>query len=65
MKDEYQKPLAFLLAGLIGLAGFIVADRLLFGGSITPEPVKQFAGWLVCPAVAVWVGSLYWKQNKP
>lgn len=65
MKDEYQKPMFFLLAVLIGLAGFIVADRLLFDGAIAPGPLKQFAGWLVCPAVGIWVASLYWKQNKP
>jgi hypothetical protein len=64
MKDEYQKPLFVLLAVLIGLAGFIAADRFLFGGSITPDPLKAVAGWIVCPAVGIYLATLFWKQNK-
>ena len=33
---------------IAGLAGFVLADKLFFNGSITTDFVRPLAGWLVC-----------------
>lgn len=65
MKDEYKKPLATLLACLIGLAAFIATDRLLFDLKITPEAILPLAGWIVCLGAGIYAASLFWKKNAP
>ncbi len=46
---------------LASAAGFMAADKMLFGGTVTPDAVQPFVGLLVCIGVAVVV----WRLVKP
>ena len=48
------------------LAGFALADVLLFEGNTMPDFLKPFAGWIVCVPVGVYAAILFVRQNpKP
>ena len=46
------------------LAGFALADVVLFEGNTMPEALKGFSGWLVCSAAGVYVALLFGRQNR-
>jgi len=45
------------------LAGFALADVLLFDGETMPEALKPFAGWIVCVPVGIYAAILFMRQN--
>jgi hypothetical protein len=56
--------LVLLLTIIMFLAGFALADTLLFSGETMPGFVAPFAGWLVCGATGVYVAVLFGRQNR-
>ncbi len=46
---------------LAAAAAFFAGDTFLFGGAITPDPIKGFVGLIVCAGLAV----VAWRLVKP
>ena len=46
---------------LAAAAAFFAGDTFLFGGAITPDPIKGFVGLIVCAGLAV----AAWRLVKP
>lgn len=63
--ERDKRALAYVGALLMFIAGFALADIVLFEGEIMPDAIRPFAGWLVCIGFGVFTAGLFWKQNKP
>ena len=60
---DLRKYLVLLLTLVMFLAGFALADTLLFEGGTMPAWLAGFSGWLVCGAAGVYAAVLFHKQN--
>jgi hypothetical protein len=61
---DLRRYLVLLLTIVMFLAGFALADTLLFKGETMPGFVAPFAGWLVCGATGVYVAMLFGRKNS-
>ena len=60
---DLRRYLVLLLTLIMFLAGFALADTLLFEGGTMPSWLARFSGWLVCGAAGVYAAVLFHKQN--
>lgn len=58
-----RRYLVAFLTIVMFLAGFALADVVLFEAGTMPDGLKGFAGWLVCGAAGVYVALLFNRQN--
>jgi hypothetical protein len=61
---DLRRYLVLLLTIVMFLAGFALADVVLFDGATMPEFLKGISGWLVCGAAGVYVALLFNRQNR-
>ena len=61
---DLRRYLVAFLTIVMFLAGFALADVLLFESGTMPEGLKGFAGLLVCSAAGVYVALLFNRQNR-
>ena len=62
--NDLRRYLVLFLTIVMFLAGFALADVLLFEGATMPEFLSGIAGWLVCGAAGVYVALLFNRQNR-
>ena len=62
--NDLRRYLVLFLTIVMFLAGFALADVLLFESGTMPNGLKGFAGWLVCGAAGVYVALLFNRQNR-
>jgi len=60
---DLRKYLVLLLTLVMFLAGFALADTLLFEGGTMPAWLSGFSGWLVCGAAGVYAAILFHRAN--
>lgn len=61
---DLRRYLVLFLTIVMFLAGFALADVLLFESATMPEFLKGISGWLVCGAAGVYVALLFNRQNR-
>lgn len=61
---DLRRYVVLLLTLVMFLAGFALADTLLFKGATMPSALAGFSGWLVCSAAGVYVALLFNRQNR-
>ena len=63
---DLRRYLVLLLTLVMFLAGFALADTVLFTGATMPSWLAGISGWLVCGAAGIYAAVLFHKANhKP
>lgn len=60
LTENQKKAIDLVGKSIAALAGFLLADRIFMGGTITPEALRPLAGWPICIGAAI----LSWRLVK-
>jgi hypothetical protein len=61
---DLRRYMVLLLTVVMFLAGFALADTVLFSGGTMPAWLSGASGWLVCGAAGVYAAVLFHRANR-